>query len=308
MANERKWLAVTQLFTADGTTSGVVKVPTSRRFKVKAKVILQSNTQPQQEYEVKNVPDHTTIEIGPCSREMDDRSDLSMYTLADNAKITQPKQKRPGMGPGEIDRAVYEEEPTVARRVFPVDDIGNGYTLDNPFPVQLSDGSINIGTVNAELEVYLSAKDDDPKPGDVHDSVRIGDGADELAVNNDGSINVNVISSPSSSPGLVISHNEVSSVIAGSEVILVTIIAPPTGYKVYKIDVSGENVAIFKVKIDGVTVHLKRTFFGLLNESFTFEPFDNGLLLPSGKTLTVTVLHQRPSVANFEVTVMGISL
>ena len=63
-------------------------------------------------------------------------------------------------------------------------------SAENPIYTQLTDGSINIGTVNGELEVALSHKDNDPDIGDVHDSVRIGDGTEELAINSDGSINV----------------------------------------------------------------------------------------------------------------------
>ena len=70
------------------------------------------------------------------------------------------------------------------------DESGNAFTLANPLPVELSDGSISIGTVNAEVEVQLSHQDNVPDAGDVADSVRIGDGTNELAVNADGSINV----------------------------------------------------------------------------------------------------------------------
>ena len=190
MANERKWDSVTRIFAADGTINGVITVTSASGFKVKARVILQSDTQPQTAFEIKNIPSKIRIEIGPIGKDIDHRSDISLFKLIDNAKITQPKQKRPAIGPAEIDRAVYIEEPTVARRVFPVDEYGDAFTVQNPFPVQLSDGSVNIGTVNAELEVQLTAKDNDPKPGDIHDSVRIGDGTNELAVNPDGSINV----------------------------------------------------------------------------------------------------------------------
>lgn len=63
------------------------------------------------------------------------------------------------------------------------DENGDAYSPSNPLHVQLSDGSVNIGTVNAELEVQLSRKDNDPDAGDVHDAVRIGNQDVELGFN-----------------------------------------------------------------------------------------------------------------------------
>ena len=76
-----------------------------------------------------------------------------------------------------LKNAVYD--PYKAEFNFPVrsaltDEDGNPYSPDNPLSVQLSDGQVNIGTVNAELEVQLSRQDNNPDAGDVHDSVRIG--------------------------------------------------------------------------------------------------------------------------------------
>lgn len=87
-----------------------------------------------------------------------------------------------------LKNAVYD--PYTASFNFPTkaaitDENGNPYGPDNPLSVQLSDGSVNIGTVNAELEVQLTHLDNDPDAGDVHDSIRIGDGVEELAINAD---------------------------------------------------------------------------------------------------------------------------
>ncbi len=96
------------------------------------------------------------------------------------------EQKRNSIDPAFINRAVYAEEPTMALRSHLVDYWGRPWTTDNPFPVQLSDGSINIGTVEANLEVHLTHLDDSPVPGRVHDSVRIGNGTNEMNVHPDG--------------------------------------------------------------------------------------------------------------------------
>jgi hypothetical protein len=182
MANERSWRQISAVFTANGTIDGIVTVASTRGFKVKARVQLQSTAQAQSEYEIKAIPNSTTIIVGPIGQSIDVYSNVSAFLLADNSSIVQYKQKRPPIGPGEIDRATYEEEPTVARRTVLVDEFGDKYATDNPVPVQLTDGSINIGTVNAELEVQLSHLDNSPDPGDVHDSVRIGGDTYEASV------------------------------------------------------------------------------------------------------------------------------
>jgi hypothetical protein len=112
--------------------------------------------------------------LGPISGPISDRTDLSAYTVATSSFVYAIEQKRPSIPFEELTRAVYEEEPTVAYRNVLVDKLGKFYAEDNPLSVQLSDGSINIGTVNGELEVQLSRRDNDPDAGDVHDSVRIG--------------------------------------------------------------------------------------------------------------------------------------
>jgi len=77
------------------------------------------------------------------------------------------------------------EENIDAKRVTIVDENGEaglGSTPEKPINVKLSDGSISIGTVNGELEVQLSHKDNVADPGDVADSVRIGDGVNEAKI------------------------------------------------------------------------------------------------------------------------------
>lgn len=174
MASERFFRPVSQAFTLDGTNKGVVKVVSTSGFKVKAKVLVKSNTRPNLTLEIKRIPDEETLEIGPEGSDMDSRADLSLYLVLDGATVIQGRQKRPSIGPGEIDRSTYEEEPTVARRVIPVDEMGNLITRSNPLPVDA------IVTVDA-----VKVRDED---------------GDELAVNPDGSINVNFNAQNASNP------------------------------------------------------------------------------------------------------------
>jgi hypothetical protein len=133
-------------------------------------------------------------------------------------------------------------------------------------------------------------------------------GTDGTLIGNTGNaLNVTNVSSSSTS-GLDIKYNEVSSIVSGSETNVISFTASGSGYRVSKIYVAGENIALFKVKLNGTTICAKRTFFGNLNEEFNFEDFVNGLKLVSTDQIVVTVLHNRPWSGNFESTIMGINL
>jgi hypothetical protein len=193
MAIEKRLIAVPpQLFIADGNSSGMgsIEVSDSTLFKVKQHVTVVAAGFPNLDLEIKRIDTATLIFVGPRTGSIDLRADLANYTIANTAFIYANEQGRPGVPEQTIPRSTFEEEPTLAVRSHLVDKLGNPYTVDSPFPVQLSDGSINIGPVNAELEIQLSHLDNDPNIGDIHDSVRIGDGTDVLAINPDGSINV----------------------------------------------------------------------------------------------------------------------
>lgn len=305
MITERKWLAVAPVqLTAQGSASGKITVTSTRGFRVKMRVSLSRPNAQDIELEVKRVTSSKTLELGLPGKSIDDRSDLSAFDTS--AFIYSKEQNRSNIPIQELARAVYEEEPALAIRTIGVDQFGSSYSVDNPLPVQLSDGSINIENLNAELRVQLSAKDNDPKPGDVHSSVRVGDGTNELAVNSDGSFNVHVVeSSASSTPGMVAKYNEISAVSSGSESNVISLTAGPDGFRITQILASGENIALFRVKIDGITISSKRSWWTAFNVEWIFESVKNGLLLRPGQVLTVTALHTRPSTSDFEATIIG---
>lgn len=292
---EKRFAAVPpQLFTANGTQSGVITIASEacKLFKVKQKVILTANTLPNLEVEIKEIDANDNIQVGPVPGSVpgqrtgiDTRIDVSAYTVALGATISANEQKRPAIDNAEIVRATYQEEPAVAVRSILVDDCGDTYNEDNPLPIAF-DGTISIGSVEI--------KDPD---GDI------------LEVNTDGSINVNIINSvPTSTPGLDIRYNEVSAVVAGVETTVISLVAGGAGFRVNKIYVAGENIALFKIKVNSNPIIAKRTFWGNLNEEFSFESFNNGLKLNTGDTLLVTVLHYKPATANFEASIMGLDL
>lgn len=197
MAFEKRWPAVApQAFTSNGTSNGLVTVADTRGFKVKANASIISANQPPLQVQICRVLSDTQMIVSLVGKKITDRTlDLSSYAVG--SSIAQEDQPRTELPQNDREMAVYDQEPTVAQRNVLVDQLGRYYETANPIPVRLSDGSINVQTLNAELNVQLSAKNDDPTPGNVHSSIRIGgtDNQSEMVVNPDGSINVSSYSS-----------------------------------------------------------------------------------------------------------------
>jgi len=173
MAIEKRWPSVAPVaFTASGTAKGKITLSTTKGFKVKQVVTLVHPTLPRLQLEVKRVT-RTYLLAGPAGK-IDDYADLSAYDTQTTIHADEQHKKLPT--DKELALAVYDQEPTVANRVVNVDQHGDYFDTNNPLPVRLTDGDINVDTLNAQIEVALDHRDlgDDP-----HDSIRIGDGANE---------------------------------------------------------------------------------------------------------------------------------
>lgn len=307
MLYEKSWAELPpQSLIADGTSDGQLQIADAFKLRVGQVLFLKSNTQlAALKVKVKRVTGPTTFFVGRLDYDIDDRVDVSAYTVADAAFVfnTDRNQlKRPVIGPEEWSRAVYDEEPVVALRTVMVDRGGRyiGSDPSSPFYVQLTDGSVNIGTVHAQLEMFLSHKDNDPDAGDVHSSLRIGDGVDELQINPDGSLNVNITPS-NTSARIESTYNEISSLAASLPTLLVSYTAPVGKLSfLQKVFVSGDNIATYKVKLNGTVIETVRTYFGgALNATADFSDASRGKLLSVGDVVTVEVEHQRPFNADF---------
>jgi len=98
-------------------------------------------------------------------------------------------------------------------------------------------------------------------------------------------------------------YNEVLAVVSGITTTIVTYTVPVGKTNALeRISVSGENIALYTVLINGTPIDAQRTYFGgELNAQFEFMSTGNfGVLLNAGDIVSVTVLHMRPSSANFE--------
>lgn len=300
---EKKWIAISaQALVLSGTSDGVLSVNDAGLFKVKQTVILKATALDPLILEVKRVTGPQTLEVGRKGQPLEDRIDVSAYTLAAGSFLIANEQPRPNISDVDVIRGVFAEEPVVALRTTLVDRLGRyvGQDPDFPFHVQLSDGSVNIGTVHAQLEMFLSHRDNDPDAGDVHSSMRIGDGVDEMAVNPDGSINVNI--TPSNTSARIESFfNEISAVPAATPTTIVTYTAPVGKISfLQKVFVSGENIAKFSVKLNGGVIDVRRTYFGgPFNEDFDFSDASRGLFLTVGDVVLIEVEHTRPQPGDF---------
>lgn len=164
-------------FTANGTALGVATLTTTCDFKVKQRVTISATGEQSLVYEVKRVISLTELIVGPVKTLIQTYSDISQFTLAKAPSISAQEQIRPNIPEQEIERLTYEEEPTIARRSVLVDKVGQKIDADNPLPVDIQKTDIDFN-----LEVQLRHKDNVPKPGDIHDAVRIGDGIDQLEI------------------------------------------------------------------------------------------------------------------------------
>lgn len=195
---EKRWAAVPpQLFTSNGTPGGVITVMDSSLFKVKQLVNITANTLPNLNLEVKSVPNDVTIVVGPIGANIFTYTDISAYTTALSGAISANEQKRSSVPVEEINRAVYEEEPTVALRNVLVDKHGRKIDSSNPLPTTATiSGDVTIGTDGFNPtdpdSMLATGSEDGTKTGIKHavrvDSeldlrVGISDGANKAAVN-----------------------------------------------------------------------------------------------------------------------------
>jgi len=197
MAKEGFWNGSSSIsFIADGGANGLVTISSTEKFRVGQRVTIASNSISPISLEVKSVTSLTTLYLGSIqnnpsgNHNKNERTDLSTYTTADLAYIKISEQAKPHKKLDDIIQACFEHEPVLALRNMLVDYIGNPYNTKNPLPVQLSDGSINIETVNANLSVQLDSKDNSPNAGDVHDSIRIGDQNHEANITSNNELQV----------------------------------------------------------------------------------------------------------------------
>lgn len=177
MTTIRKWPKISKSLTSDGSAVGVIEVDSVAGLYVSQKVSLRSDTQLEllglQVVEILSI---TSVRLAKVLKDQKiEKQDLSAYTSADNALILAPEQKMSNVDYTDAVQGTFERFPVDAWRTISVNSKGKLNSPEDPVYVQLSDGSINIGTVNANIKVQLSHKDNVPTAGDVADKVQVGD-------------------------------------------------------------------------------------------------------------------------------------
>lgn len=311
MALEKRWADVGPVpFIANGGQFGQIEILSTAGLFVKQKVIIKSNTQQVLNLEIKQIIDANNLIVGPVSPDIKAVTNMTAFTTLDVSVLIAKEQTKVPVGPEKIFQAVYEHEPTVAIRSFLVDRYGAGFSIDNPIPVQLSDGNVNIGTVNAEVEVQLSHIDNFPDIGDIADSVRVGDGEETLEINPDGSINVNIVGSDE--VGTIINnYNEIIAVPAATPSTIVSYTVPVGKSAVLdKVEYSGSNIGVYEILLNGSPIAKKRTWFnGTLDGEVNFKSSNSsGLPLVANDIISITVTHNRPFVGDFASRIQAVQL
>lgn len=131
MAIEQKWPAVApQLFTANGTTFGLITIASTKGFKVKQKVAFSNTALLAGRFRVIRVLSETQLKVGienPTQGLWFTGTDVSAWTVASGAYIYAEEQDKAKLKPEDIIQAVYDQEPTVALRNVLVDQFGDYY-------------------------------------------------------------------------------------------------------------------------------------------------------------------------------------
>lgn len=158
------------------------------------------------------------------------------------------------------------------------------------------------GTLRTDSTAVVSnvsiAVDMDPN----NDGVYIADKTtgNKLVINADGSIN---IVTSINGPGIYKNiFNERLSIASGSTINLVTYTVPAGKIATLgMIFVSGENIAKYEVFINGIKIDCARTYFGgSLNTTLNYTSNNSEFTLSASDNLVVTVMHNRPSTADFQ--------
>lgn len=291
---EKSWPTII-LGTITVSVNGIVTCTSTKGLRLKQIVTFSKvgGLDPK-DFEIKRVLSDTDFLVGDPSKKI---GAISQPTEYSGGSAVVNEQQRNTIGDGYVLRNVYENDPVMALRTIPVDEFGNHYTVQNPFPVQLSDGSITIETVNANLSVFLTHLNNFPVAGDIFDSIRIGDGVDLLGIEPDGSINVNVLGNVAGTSKSF--FNVVSSVPTATPTTIITYTVPvATQADLFRIEVTGTNIATYSLYINSILEGVRRTWFGgNISERFEFLP---ALTYPAGTVIVLKAEHDRPFLGQFE--------
>lgn len=161
------------------------------------------------------------------------------------------------------------------------------------------DNALTTRIDNAEISVDLNHT---VQTNGQYDSTRIGDGTEELAINPDGSLNVNIVNTsviPEIVKNIFNKITNIDDLLRTSVVSHTTAVGKETYLQI--VHVNGNNTADYELEIDGEVIDEITTYFGSrLDGNFEFNAYsENGLLLPEGINVEIFVTHYRPFQGDF---------
>jgi len=143
--SEKKYYSIPdQPFVADGTSNGLVTIASTYGYKVGMFISLKSDSMQPRILKINRIISETQFHVGDDKTKIWQYSDITGFLVSDNAVVCFSEQERPVIHINEIQRQIYEEEPTIALRTMPVDWMGRPYTIDNPLPTKSTDTSTSV--------------------------------------------------------------------------------------------------------------------------------------------------------------------
>lgn len=261
---EKQWRALApKAFTANGTINGIATVADTRGLKVKQKIILQSSTQERVEFEVKDVLNKTQFVVGLKTDPIDKTSDISMFLVSDGAMVYAEKQIRPNIPDKEYERAVYAEEPIIAKRVILVDEEGG--MIDS-----IVDQS---GTRRLAVDALVNVEID----ADIGSNIAISRHEFPIRVTTEADFASGDLDN--------MNYTEILSYTSADD-----------KTRIRKITVKADTYGTFKLLKEGVTEEYFKTSFSDRNCIFEFE---ENIDLLSGEEITIEFVPERIRLANY---------
>lgn len=142
------------------------------------------------------------------------------------------------------------------------------------------------------------------------DSIAIGDPASDniLAINSDGSINVNATISPVSPGNVINQYNEVTGIAMGSSITVVSYTVPVgKTLRLTRIEFSSDSISTFEVDFNGIANAKKRLHYTHFNDDFEFLNDQDGLSLTAGTIINVVATNNSVNgTASFNSNLQGV--
>lgn len=147
---------------------------------------------------------------------------------------------------------------------------------------------------------------------DADDSIKIGNGSGQYAaVNSDGSLNVNVVSTgPGTSYNNIIQYDEIVNVAMGATETVLSFTVPNTGtFYLTRINFSGDCISEFDLQINGSVNAKQRLYYTKFNSIFDYTSSSiPGYNLIGGTIINVIVTnYSLQGVGSFNATLEGIT-